>query len=93
VCQQLFRRPQQNHVTQALQAGARGYLLRNFTGADLIRAAEAVVGGKSFFGPPVARVMLDEYDWPLGHHVRFAVSRARLTVVAAERDSTSTPAV
>ena len=49
------------YVTQALQAGARGYLLKDSADTDLIRGVAAVAAGKSFFSPAVARVMLDDY--------------------------------
>ncbi len=49
------------YITQALQAGARGYILKDSADADLIRAVGAVADGKSFFSPAVASVMLDDY--------------------------------
>jgi len=49
------------YVTQALRAGARGYLLKDSAGNELIRAVSAVASGKSFFSPAVAKVMLDDY--------------------------------
>jgi DNA-binding NarL/FixJ family response regulator len=49
------------YITQALQAGARGYLLKDSADTDLIRAVDAVAAGKSFFSPAVASVMLDDY--------------------------------
>jgi two-component system response regulator NreC len=49
------------YVTQALHAGARGYLLKDSADTDLIRALNAVTEGKSFFSPAVARVLLDDY--------------------------------
>lgn len=49
------------YVTQAVRAGARGYLLKDAAGPDLIGAIAAVAAGKSFFSPPVARVVLDNY--------------------------------
>jgi two-component system response regulator NreC len=49
------------YITQALQAGARGYLLKDSADTDLIRGVTAVVAGKSFFSPAVAKVMLDDY--------------------------------
>ena len=49
------------YIIQALQAGARGYLLKDSADTDLIRAVAAVAGGKSFFSPAVAKVMLDDY--------------------------------
>jgi two-component system, NarL family, response regulator NreC len=49
------------YIVQALQAGARGYLLKDSADTDLIRAIEAIANGKSFFSPAVATVMLDDY--------------------------------
>ena len=49
------------YVTRAIQAGAKGYLLKDSADADLLRGVAAVAAGKSFFSPAVARVMLDDY--------------------------------
>src|SRR5262245_21427031 len=49
------------YITQALQAGATGYLLKDSADTDLIRAVTDVAGGRSFFSPAVAKVMLDDY--------------------------------
>lgn len=49
------------YITRAVRAGARGYVLKDSAGADLIDAVAAVAAGKSYFSPPVARVVLDEY--------------------------------
>ena len=49
------------YITQALQAGAKGYLLKDSADTDLIRAVNDVSAGRSFFSPAVARVMLDDY--------------------------------
>jgi DNA-binding NarL/FixJ family response regulator len=49
------------YVVRVLQAGAKGYLLKDSADTDLIRAVAAVAAGKSFFSPAVAGVMLDDY--------------------------------
>lgn len=49
------------YVTQILQAGAAGYLLKDSADVDLMQAVSAVSIGKSFFSPAIARVMLDDY--------------------------------
>jgi two-component system response regulator NreC len=49
------------YVTQILQAGATGYLLKDSADVDLMQAVSAVSIGKSFFSPAIARVMLDDY--------------------------------
>jgi DNA-binding NarL/FixJ family response regulator len=52
---------QEAYITQAMKAGARGYLLKDSADTDLISAVTAVASGKSFFSPVVAKVMLDDY--------------------------------
>jgi len=51
----------QAYVTQAVQAGARGYLLKDSAGTELLEAVAAVAAGKSFFSSSVAEAMLDDY--------------------------------
>ena len=52
---------EQAYVTQAVQAGARGYLLKESAGAELIEAIAAVAAGRSYFSPAVAQVVFDDY--------------------------------
>lgn len=51
----------QAYVTQAVKAGARGYVLKDSAGADIIQAVSALMAGKSYFSPAVAELMLDDY--------------------------------
>jgi two-component system, NarL family, response regulator NreC len=49
------------YVTQILQAGATGYLLKDSADVDLLKAVGEAAHGRSFFSPAIARVMLDDY--------------------------------
>jgi two-component system, NarL family, response regulator NreC len=49
------------YVTEAVQAGAKGYLLKDSADSDLVRGVAAVAAGTSFFSPAAAKVMLDDY--------------------------------
>jgi DNA-binding NarL/FixJ family response regulator len=49
------------YVIQALQAGVRGYLLKDSADSDLIAAVEALGAGKSFFSPSIASIMREDY--------------------------------
>ena len=51
----------QAYVTQAVQAGARGYLLKESAGAELIEAIASVASGRPYFSPAVAQVVFDDY--------------------------------
>lgn len=49
------------YIARALQAGAKGYLLKDSAGKDLIRAVTTVAAGKTFFSHVVAQSMIDDY--------------------------------
>jgi DNA-binding NarL/FixJ family response regulator len=51
----------ESYVMRALNAGARGYLLKDATDEDLLPAIRAVAAGKSFFSPAVSGVLAAEY--------------------------------
>jgi two-component system response regulator NreC len=46
----------ERYVLRAVRAGARGYLLKNSAGDELIQAIIAVQKGTAFFSPAVARI-------------------------------------
>lgn len=49
------------YVRRALQAGAKGYLLKDAEDQDLIKGVFALHSGESFFSPAVSRVVLEGY--------------------------------
>jgi DNA-binding NarL/FixJ family response regulator len=49
------------YITQALQAGAHGFVLKDSADADLVRAVRDLAAGKSYFSPAVSKVVLDDY--------------------------------
>ncbi|HWC99847.1 MAG TPA: response regulator transcription factor [Candidatus Sulfopaludibacter sp.] len=49
----------ERYVLRAVKAGARGYLLKNSAGDELIQAIHAVQKGLAFFSPAVARLFQD----------------------------------
>ena len=51
----------ESYVMRAINAGARGYLLKDATDEDLLPAIRAVAAGKSFFSPAVSGVLAAEY--------------------------------
>jgi len=53
-------------VFAAVRAGARGYLLKETSGSDIIRALRAVARGEAVFGPRVADRVLNFFAAPLG---------------------------
>ena len=51
-------------VFAALQAGARGYLLKGATKAEILRAIRAVVSGEAIFGPTIAKRLIGYFAAP-----------------------------
>ena len=51
----------ESYVIRSLKAGARGYLLKDSTKADLLGAIRAVVQGRSFFSPKISRILKEDY--------------------------------
>jgi DNA-binding NarL/FixJ family response regulator len=51
----------ESYVMRAINAGARGYLLKDATDEDLLPAIRAVAAGKSYFSPAVSGVLAEEY--------------------------------
>jgi two-component system response regulator NreC len=57
----------ESYIIRALAAGARAYLLKSATDEDLIPAVRAVAGGKPYFSPAVAAVLVEDYIRQLQH--------------------------
>src|SRR5436305_13774465 len=53
-----------NTVFAAMQAGARGYLLKGAEQEEIDRAIRAVVAGEAIFGPGVAARVLSMFNAP-----------------------------
>jgi len=51
----------EEYLLRALNAGARGYLLKESAHLDLKRAVESVAQGNSFFSPTIARMLMDDF--------------------------------
>lgn len=49
----------ERYVLRAVKAGARGYLLKNSAGEELIHAIHEVEKGRAFFSPAVAEIFHD----------------------------------
>ncbi|MDF2091599.1 response regulator transcription factor [Knoellia sp. 3-2P3] len=68
----------------AMQAGARGYLLKGANQAEITRAVTAVAGGEAIFGPAVARRIADFFA--AGPAVGSAAEQAFPQLTARERE-------
>ena len=59
---------QDDYVLDAIAAGARGFLLKRCSGADLVRAVRAVAGGDSILSPEVTKAVLARVRAGGPHH-------------------------
>jgi DNA-binding NarL/FixJ family response regulator len=51
----------ESYLLRVLEAGARGYLLKDTAEEDLLRAIRVVASGKPFFSPAIAQTLLEDY--------------------------------
>lgn len=51
----------ETYLLRALEAGARGFLLKETAEEDLVRAVRVVAQGKPFFSPAIAQALLEDY--------------------------------
>jgi two-component system response regulator NreC len=51
----------ERYVMRAVKAGARGYLLKNSAGEELVRALHMVQRGRPFFSPAVAKLFQEDF--------------------------------
>ena len=49
------------HIHRALQAGARGYLLKESAGKEVVTAIRAVHGGRRYLSERIADTVVDDY--------------------------------
>lgn len=49
------------HIQRALQAGAKGYLLKESAGAEVAKAVHSVYAGNRYLGQPVSEILIDDY--------------------------------
>jgi DNA-binding NarL/FixJ family response regulator len=49
------------HVFRALQAGARGYLLKESGGTDVVQAVRTVLAGRRYLSEEISEGMIDDY--------------------------------
>ncbi len=52
---------QDQHVFDAIKSGARGYLLKDIGGRELVEAIQAVYRGEAIMNPDIAGKLLDEF--------------------------------
>lgn len=51
----------ESYIVRALDAGARGYLLKDNADEDVERAIRTVSAGRPFFSPAIAQMLLEDY--------------------------------
>jgi two-component system response regulator NreC len=52
---------EEDYLMRALAVGVRGYLLKESAQTDLVPAVRTVAGGKTYFSPPVAQLLADDF--------------------------------
>ena len=50
-----------DYVLQIIRSGAQGYVLKDASPEDLVRAIESVDNGEPFFSPDISQIVLNQY--------------------------------
>jgi DNA-binding NarL/FixJ family response regulator len=75
---------QTEYVIRALQAGARGYLLKESTGDEVVDAVRAVATGNRYLSPKISNLVIDEY---VRHYDDYAASNPLDELSPRERET------
>jgi DNA-binding NarL/FixJ family response regulator len=62
----------EDSITKAIAAGARGYLLKGATQQQILEAIETVAGGGAWYGPEAAEQILRRFGQPPGGEAQSA---------------------
>ena len=65
------------YVREILRAGARGYLLKDSSDADLLAAVRAVAKGEGYISPGVSEAVLSDYRRHVGNPLDLLTGRER----------------
>ena len=65
------------YVREILRAGAKGYLLKDCSPKDFLRAVRLVASGKGFLSPEVSEAVLDDYRKHVTNPIDLLTSRER----------------
>ncbi len=49
------------YIRELFSIGASGYLLKDSTGSDIVKAIQAAVNGDNYMSPSVSRIVIDDY--------------------------------
>ncbi|HTR34774.1 MAG TPA: response regulator transcription factor [Bryobacteraceae bacterium] len=58
----------EGYVVRALKAGVRAYVLKDSAETELIAAVRAISTGRSFFSPPIRKILQEEFMRQLEDH-------------------------
>lgn len=73
----LTQHDEKQYVTEALEAGVKGYVLKNQAGSDLLHALRQVSRGQVYLSPGVAQVVVESYQSNVGRSVTQLTLRER----------------
>ena len=60
-CLILSMHTDETYILRALSAGAKGYILKDAVEDEVLPAVQAVLRGKSYFSPAIAKTLLEDY--------------------------------
>jgi two-component system response regulator NreC len=85
----LTQHDEKQYVTEALEAGVKGYVLKNQAGSDLLQALRQVSRGEVYLSPGVAQAVVESYQSNTGKSgTHLTVRERQVLQMIAEGKST-----
>jgi DNA-binding NarL/FixJ family response regulator len=85
----LTQHDEKQYVTEAMEAGVKGYVLKNQAGSDLVQAVRQVSRGQVYLSPGVAQAVVESYQSGGGKSgPRLTVRERQVLQLIAEGKST-----
>jgi two-component system response regulator NreC len=85
----LTQHDEKQYVTEALEAGVKGYVLKNQAGSDLLQALRQVSRGEVYLSPGVAQAVVESYQSNTGRSgTHLTVRERQVLQLIAEGKST-----
>lgn len=85
----LTQHDEKQYVTEAMEAGVKGYVLKNQAGSDLLQAIKQVSRGQVYLSPGVAQAVVESYQSNTGKSgTRLTLRERQVLQLIAEGKST-----
>ena len=78
-CLMLSMHNNEDYILKSVEAGAFGYLLKDTTREEMVRALRTVAGGEKYFSPSVSNIIIASYLQKVNDTEKVAAKKSKLS--------------